>query len=347
MPAGSGPLRIVQVGAGLWGRGWAEIVARARGFALVGIVDRSAAARAWARSELGVPTATSLERALRSFESDAVLIVSPPGTHRSLAEEALESGLHVAVEKPLALSMADARGMVACAERTGSVAVVAQNYRFRRQPEALRRLVQAGDLGQLRAITVRCVRDLRRAWISPRDWRGRMRHPYLLDMAIHHVDLLRATTRREVVEVTARSWSAPDGPFEHDAAISALLDVEGGTPVAYEGSWTGVRGWTSWNGDWEIVGDCGRATWTGGTERALRGVVTVERYGEAPTKVVLPRLPALDRLGVLHDLRAAARSGHEPVCSARDNLRTLATVLSLARATEERRPVRVSELLEP
>jgi predicted dehydrogenase len=126
-----------------------------------------------------------------------------------------------------------------------------------------------------------------------------------------------------------------------------VLDVEGGTPVSYAGTWTGVRGWTSWNGDWEIVGDRGRVTWTGGTERALRGVVTLERYGKAPAKVELPRLPALDRLGVLHDLRAAARTGREPECSASDNLQTLATVLSLARATEERRPVLVSELLEP
>jgi predicted dehydrogenase len=173
-----------------------------------------------------------------------------------------------------------------------------------------------------------------------------MRHPYLLDMAIHHLDLVRSITGREVVEVTARSWSAPDDPFAHDAAVAALLELEGGTPVAYEGTWAGVRGTTSWNGDWELVGERSRVTWTGGTERALHGVVTLERYGEPPASVRLPRLPVLDRLGVLHDLRAAARDGREPECSARDNLRTLATVLALARSTEERRPVLVSELFD-
>lgn len=346
MTPGTESFRIVQVGVGLWGKGWAEIVARARGFTLDCVVDRSATARAWARAELRVPTTMSLERALQSFEPDGVLIVAPPNAHRVLAEQALESGAHVAIEKPLALSMADAREIVACAERTGRLAVVTQNYRFRRQPEALRRLVLGGGLGSLRAIAIRCLRDLRHAWISPQDWRGRMRHPYVLDMAIHHVDLVRAITRREVVEATARSWSAPDGPFRHDAAIAGLLDLDGGTTVTYEGTWTAVRGRTSWNGDWELVGDLARATWTGGTERALRGVVTLEKYGEQPEMVRLPRLPALDRLGVLHELRAAASGEREPECSARENLRTLATVLALARATEECRPVRVSELLE-
>jgi predicted dehydrogenase len=340
------PFRILQVGVGLWGRGWAEIVSASRGLALVGIVDRSPSARAWARTQLGVPTLSSLGRALAALPCDAVLVASPPETHRPLAEEALESGAHVVVEKPLALSIADAYRIAECADRAGRLAVVAQNYRFRRQSRALRDLVRGGKLGRLHAIDIRCARDLRAAWITPRDWRGRMRHPYLLDMAIHHVDLLRAITGCEVVEVTARGWRVPAGPFRHEAATAALMTLAGGVPVAYEGTWTATRDVTSWNGDWEIVGSRGRATWTGGVDRALRGTVRLERYGARQERVVLPRLPALDRLGVLHELQTAAALGREPECSARDNVASLATVLALARSAEERRTVRVEEALE-
>ncbi len=346
MASADEPFRVVQVGVGLWGRGWAEIVARARGFDLVGVVDRSASAREWVQSTLGVPAVRSLAGALGSLAPDAILLVSPPDTHRALAEEALEAGAHVVVEKPLALSMADARAIAACAQRVGRVATVAQNYRFRRQPQALRAVIRGGELGEVRSVTIRCARDFRGLWVSRRDWRGRMRHPYLLDMAIHHVDLVRAVTGQEVVEVTARSWHAPDEPFSHDASAAALLTLESGAPVAYHGTWAGVGRQTSWNGDWELVGSRSRATWTGGRNRALRGVVTLERYGSAPRRVGLPRLRALDRLGVLHDVRDAARLGHASECSAADNLATLATVLALARSTEERRPVRVEELLE-
>jgi predicted dehydrogenase len=342
---GQGQLSVVQVGLGLWGRSWAELVARARGFRLAGVVDAGAEARAWAAG-LGVPVFRGLEQALASVRPELVLLVSPPATHRPLAEEALAAGSHVVIEKPLAPSLADAQAIAAAARAHGRVAMVSQNYRFRKQSRALEGLVRGGALGRLLGIRSDCRRDLRAAWISPRDWRGRMPHPYLLDMAVHHVDLIRAITGQEIVEADARSWPAPDGPFRHDPTVEAILTLVEGIPVAYHGTWAEPLGReTSWNGDWEIVGTCGRATWTGGVRDALRGTVAVERYGESSQRAATPALPALDRLGVLHEARRAIRAGEEPECSAADNLRTLAAVFAIARSTEERRPVRVDEVL--
>jgi len=335
------PLSVVQVGFGLWGPSWAQIVGRARGFRLDGVVDGAAEAGERA-SSLGVPVFRRLDQALPALRPDLVLLVSPPATHRPLAEEALAAGCHVVVEKPLAPTLADAKAIVAAARRHGRVAMAAQNYRFRRQPRALAELVQSGRLGRLHAIRCECRRDLRAAWVSPKDWRGRMAHPYLLDMAVHHVDLVRAITGREVAEVDARSWTVPDGPFRHEPSVSALLTLTDGTPVAYHGTWAESLGReTSWNGDWELVGSEGRATWTGGVQAALRGTVNVATYGEQPRRATLPVLPAIDRLAVLHEARRAIRAGDEPETSAADNLRTLAAVLAIARSTEERRPVKV------
>jgi predicted dehydrogenase len=337
-------LRVVQVGVGLWGQSWAELVVRARGFALVGVVDAGAPAREWAAT-LGVPVFRRLEQALRSLEPDLVLLVSPPVTHRSLAEAAFAAGSHVVVEKPLAPTLQDARAIVAAARSNGRVAMVAQNYRFRRQPLALRELVRGGVLGRLRGLRIECRRDLRNAWISSHDWRGRMPHPYLLDMAVHHVDLVRAITGREIAEVDARSWPVGDGPFRHDPTVSALLTLTDGTPVAYYGTWAEPLGReTSWNGDWELVGARGRATWTGGVQDALRGTVAVEPFGERRRRAELPVLPALDRTAVLQEARRAILAGDEPESSAADNLKTLAALLAIARSTEERRPVGVEEL---
>lgn len=336
-------LSVVQVGVGLWGRSWAELVARARGFRLAGVVDAGTPARAWAEG-LGVPVYRRLEQALRVVGPDVVLLVSPPATHRPLAEASLAAGAHVVTEKPLAPSLADAAAIAAAATQHGRVAMVAQNYRFRRQPRALGRLLRDGAIGPLAAIRCECRRDLRAAWISPRDWRGRMPHPYLLDMAVHHVDLVRSITGQEVAEVDARSWRVPDGPFRHEPSVAALLTLADGTPVSYEGTWAEALGReTSWNGDWELVGSRGRATWTGGVQAALRGTVVIERTGSR-RRAELPVLPALDRLGVLHEARRAIRAGDEPECSAADNLRTLAAVLAMARSAEESRPVRVEEL---
>jgi predicted dehydrogenase len=222
--------------------------------------------------------------------------------------------------------------------------MVAQNYRFRRQPRALSELVAKKAIGRLLGIRISCRRDLRDAWISRRDWRGRMPHPYLLDMAIHHVDLLRLMTGREVTEVDARGWGAPDGPFAHDPTVAALMTLDDGTPVAYEGTWAEPGVETSWNGDWELVGARGRATWVGGVDDALRGTVRFGRHRERAARVTLPTLRAADRLGVLAELRRAIAAGEQPECSAADNLRSLAVVFALARSTDERRPVPVREV---
>lgn len=340
-------ISVIQVGAGQWGRSWAELCARAPGFRLAALVDGHAAARDWAGSALGVPVFTRLDRALGAVEADAVVVVSPPDVHRELAERSLAAGCHVLVEKPFTLTVSDAVGIVEAARGARRHAAVAQNYRFRRQTRALQRLVRERALGRLLGIRVSCRRDLRRAWISPRDWRGRMPHPYLLDMAVHHVDLLRAITGREIAEVDARAWRVPDTPFRYEPTIEALLTLDDGTPVAYEGTWGASTRETSWNGDWELVGTQGRATWTGGVANALRGTVRVEPYGEPPVAAGLPQLRGLDRLGVLLDFRRAVETGEPPECPAADNIHTLATLLALARSTDERRAVRVAELLAP
>ena len=68
-----------------------------------------------------MPAFARLDQALGSVEADAVLLVSPPATHRPLAEEALARGLHVLSEKPFALSLEDARAIAeAGARRSGT-----------------------------------------------------------------------------------------------------------------------------------------------------------------------------------------------------------------------------------
>jgi predicted dehydrogenase len=340
------PLRAIHVGVGLWGRSWAELIARSRGYELVGVVEAGAVGRTWVEESLGVPAFRELSRAIRATAADVVVLASPPSTHRPLAERALAEGCHVISEKPLALDLADAAAIAAAAEATGRRAMVAQNYRFRRQSRALRGLVRTGALGPLLGARISCRRDLRTAHITRRDWRGQMRHPYLLDMAIHHVDMVRMITGAEIVEVDARSWRTPDSPFRHDPRVAALLTLEDGTPVSYEGTWAEPLSETSWNGDWELVGAKGRATWTGGLDDALRGTVRFARFGEPLQRAPLAALPAVDRAGVLAELLRALAAGVQPETSVADNLRSLGTILAIARSTEERRPVRVAEVLE-
>jgi predicted dehydrogenase len=333
-------LSVIQVGAGMWGRSWAEVVARARGFRLAAVVDGAAPARTWAKRELGVPAFDSFDKALDGVEADAVLLVSPPSSHRALTDAAVARGLHVVTEKPIALDLADAKAMAAAGKRASRHVLVAQNYRFRRQSRALQELVAGGKLGKLLGARIACRRDVRNAFIRRGDWRATMDHPYLIDMAIHHVDMLRMISGKEIAQVDARAWRVPDSPMEREPTIEALLELADGTPVAYEGTFAAAGSETSWNGDWELVGTDARATWTGGVQNPFRGTVRVERYGKKPRRLPPPQVPALDRLGVLEELRRAVEDGVEPEVTAADNLKTFATVLAIARSIDTRRPVK-------
>src|SRR5262249_33704887 len=117
-------LSLIQVGGGIWGRGWAELVHRTHGFRLEALVDASAKVRRWAAVDLRVPVFGDLEQALERTAAGAVLLISPPKTHRPLAELAMAQGLHVLTEKPLTLALDDACALVKLSERTGPHAMI-------------------------------------------------------------------------------------------------------------------------------------------------------------------------------------------------------------------------------
>jgi predicted dehydrogenase len=166
-------------------------------------------------------------------------------------------------------------------------------------------------------------------------------------MAIHHADLLRMLTGRNVERLVARSWPAPDSPYRHHPEVVALMDLAGGVPVVYDGSWTARGEESSWNADWDIVGERGRLVWTGGRDDPLRGDLAFQEWGHPSHPVPLPDLAATDRAGALRAFIQAIANGATPETPASDNVHSLAIVLACVRSIERAEPVVLSELLTP
>ena len=285
-----------------------------------------------------------LEEALARVDCDAVLVASPPGTHHVVAKAALQAGKHVLCEKPLATTLQDAFDLVETADTAERILMVSQNYRYNAPFRAVQRLVMEGELGELASIRISCRRDTRTLF-APDDFRYSMRHPYVLDMSIHHFDLIRAATGRDVRGVYARSWRVPDSEFVHDPAVAALLDLEGGVPVLYEGDWATFGPETSWNGEWEILGEAGRIIWSGSEEDRGTGEVVLERWGEEARLIEQRDLEYVEREATLQALRAAIEGGETPETVAADNVRSLAAMLGCVRSIESGEPVDVAALL--
>jgi len=320
------------------------VVRGSAGAELAAVVDPDDAARTWAATNLGLAPRdclASLDEALGREGWDAALVVTPPETHHAVATAALLAGKHVLLEKPLATSLTEAQDLVATAAASRRTLMVSQNYRFRRPARTVQSLVAAGAIGGLLAVKVACRRDTRTTF-PPGDFRYRMRHPYLLDMAIHHLDLLRALTGRDVERVFARSWRVPDSPYLYDPAVIAVMTLEGGGSVAYEGDWAAHGRETSWNAEWELIGERGRVLWTGGEDDATRGEVRLQRWGDEPELVGQPRVTDEDQAGTLRAFVEAVSAGRQPETSAADNLRSFAAVLACVESIERGEAVAVA-----
>ena len=143
-------LRVAVIGYGYWGPNLARNIAAHSGTELAAICDLSPARLGRARtahpwSQLTADTAAILE----SPDIDAVIIATPPETHRDLAIEALERGKHVLVEKPLATSTADAQRMTDVAKACDRTLMVDHTFLFTGAVRRMKEYLDAGALGDV------------------------------------------------------------------------------------------------------------------------------------------------------------------------------------------------------
>jgi predicted dehydrogenase len=113
----------------------------------------------------GIKKYDDLDAMLADPEIDLIDLCLPSYLHRDLAIRALEAGKHVLVEKPIALNVEDADAMIAAAERTGKLLMVAQVLRFWPEFAVIKDLLDSGEYGALRGAHFKRV-------ISRPDWSG-------------------------------------------------------------------------------------------------------------------------------------------------------------------------------
>ena len=142
--------RIAVIGAGAWGINHVRALVGEPRCEVAAIVDPDTRARA--RAAPLAPNARALETSVGVLADpgiDAVVIAAPARTHAHLACAALEARKHVLVEKPLALTLADAEEIRAAERRSGRVAMVGHLMIHHPAVLRLRELFRSGQLGEL------------------------------------------------------------------------------------------------------------------------------------------------------------------------------------------------------
>lgn len=186
---------------------------------------------------------------LKMRDVDAVIVSVPTALHGEVAIAAMQLGKHLYLEKPIATSLKEADKIVCVWKQSGVVGMVGFNYRFNALHQAARMQIDAGKLGSI--IGVRTVfstptRSMP-AWKQTRSEGGGV----LLDLASHHIDLVRFLFQQEVRTVYAVIESRCS---EHDTA-TLLLRLADGLRVQSLFSLGGVD-----EDRFEIYGQAGKLT---------------------------------------------------------------------------------------
>jgi scyllo-inositol 2-dehydrogenase (NADP+) len=336
-------LRVAIIGYGLAGRFFhAPLIAATKGLSLAGVVTSDPQRQAHAsREHPGVRTLDTPDALWDQGDHDLVVLATPNDTHAPLASTAIDHGLAVVVDKPLAVNAADAEAIVGRAERAGVLLTVFQNRRWDSDHLTLVRLMGGGHLGDVLRYESRFERW--RPTPAPDKWRESAAPEHggglLLDLGAHLVDqalTLFGPVSHVYAEIDARRGLTSDddaflalrhagGPISHLHA-SALAAASGprlrvlGTEAAF------VMSALDSQEDRLRAGQRPDTTPDWGTEpEALRGrLVTGDASVPVPgERGDWPRFYAL--------LEAALREGGPPPVDPRDAVATLRVVLEQAR----------------
>ncbi|HET8649869.1 MAG TPA: Gfo/Idh/MocA family oxidoreductase [Gemmatimonadales bacterium] len=335
-------IRILQVGTGIRGGHWAQLVEQYPDARCVGYVDSNSTALAAVRDRMPRDDRgyyADLDSALAAGNADAVLIVTPSALHADHACKALAAGLAVMVEKPLATSVEDAERVLEASERAGRPVVVAENYRYWPSERTIRHLIREGRIGRVDSATLIDRRHMPAHTEGP--WLASIDYPQLQEIAVHHFDSLRAFFDRKPVTISARTWNAPWSDFRHGAATEAHIDFEG-IQVQYLGTMTSHRfAFSLW-----VEGEEGEL-WTNRKYVAWRR--RGSRFFRPVKRVAVPKgdeasYPNGGTTSLLNALRDAVTSGTVAETSASDNIWNVAMIEAAKRSDRESRTVKLSEV---
>lgn len=325
-------MRLVQIGLGGWGLNWAtEIVPQVARATIVGCVfrdpDRVSDTRArW--PDPNVPFFPSLEDAIDETKADGVLVLTTTDAHASLVNTALSLGCHVLVEKPFVPTLEEGRALAQLACERGLILMVNQNFRFFPAAQRAAQIVQRAEFGQLGSVAIRFNKCM--AYPSPDRARRHqdMRQPMIMDLGIHHFDLMRMVIGTEPRSVYCTGWNVAGSAFRDPANATAILTFDNGVVVTWHASWEGRGDQTTFSGEWSMQCEKATVAWAcrGDRDVSLDGdrVHIVDADG-ASCFETLPKPKLFGRAAILDAFVTAGTTGSTGPYfpDAADNLRSI------------------------
>lgn len=277
--------------------------------------------------------------------AEAVIVATPPQLHRTTVEAALDAGLPVLCEKPLAADLAEAVALAARGEESGAHLEVGFQRRHDPGFAAARRAVADGTAGRLQLIHLSAFDPLVQLRTTA-DWPDGDAAPLFLDSSVHDFDFVRWMSGQEIAEVTVdgsgRDDRRPSDPRGIETAV-VTMRLSGGALAVLEASWLHPSGYDIRA---EILAEgihltMGLSPRT--PARHLDWILPEDSDAPAAWAGYLERFEPAYR-AELEAFLAAVRGERPPSTTPRDGLEAIRIAVAATRSYRERRTVALAEI---
>lgn len=196
-------------------------------------------------NKYGVNMYTDYNELINCEELDAVSVCTPNDLHASISIVALQSGIHVLCEKPMATSKKDAEMMIEAAEKSGKKLMIGHNQRFVTSHQKAKQLIENGEIGKIYSFRTAFGHsgpenwsvDGKESWFFKKDeaFLGAMG-----DLGVHKADLIRYILNEEITEVGAFVETSAKTFSNVDDCAVCMLKSESGIIGTLAASWSYV-----------------------------------------------------------------------------------------------------------
>lgn len=174
-------------------------------------------------------TYTQYTDMLEKEKPDGVIIATEPENHRQPAIDAMNMGIHVLVEKPIASTMADAQAIIETSKEKDVVLTVGHTERFNPVIAKIKELIDGNELSPLYLVNTRRIGPFPKRFLGKEDG-------VLIDLAVHDFDIINYLCGN-IQEMESQIISGGGQEFY----VRTLMDVEHGIKASSEFSWISPR----------------------------------------------------------------------------------------------------------
>lgn len=193
----------------------------------------------------GVNMYTDYNELINCEELDAVSVCTPNHLHASISITALQAGIHVLCEKPMATSKADAEMMIGAAEKSGKKLMIGHNQRFVASHQKAKQLIKSGAIGKIYSFRTAFGHSGPENWSvdGKESWFLKKEEAFLGamgDLGVHKADLIRYILNEEITEVGAFVETSAKTFSNVDDCAVCILKSESGIIGTLAASWSYV-----------------------------------------------------------------------------------------------------------